>query len=58
VAVIFLYPCEPAMFSPFATFLIESGLFGILHGLFLLPALVCLYSPETVNKLKSKNKSV
>jgi predicted RND superfamily exporter protein len=42
VAAAFLYPCEILLFPPFATFLIGSGLFGILHGFVVVPAWVGL----------------
>jgi predicted RND superfamily exporter protein len=44
VAACFLYPCEILLFPPFATFLLGSGLFGIVQGFFVLPALVALIS--------------
>jgi hypothetical protein len=44
VAACFLYPCEILLFPPFATFLLLSGLFGIVQGFAVLPALVALLS--------------
>ncbi|OHT04395.1 hypothetical protein TRFO_06268 [Tritrichomonas foetus] len=46
VAAAFLYPCEILLFPPFATFLLGSGIFGILQGFFVLPALIALLSPN------------
>lgn len=44
VAACFLYPCDILLFPPFATFLLGSGIFGIIHGFIVLPALVALFS--------------
>ncbi|OHS95248.1 hypothetical protein TRFO_02231 [Tritrichomonas foetus] len=44
VAACFLYPCDILLFPPFATFLLGSGIFGIVHGFIILPALVALIS--------------
>ncbi|OHS94606.1 hypothetical protein TRFO_10975 [Tritrichomonas foetus] len=44
VAACFLYPCDILLFPPFATFLLGSGIFGIIHGFIVLPALVALLS--------------
>jgi hypothetical protein len=46
VAAAFLYPCEILLFPPFATFLIASGVFGIVQGFCVLPALVALLSVD------------
>lgn len=46
VAAAFLYPCEILMFPPFATFLLGSGVFGIVHGFIVLPALIGLFAPK------------
>lgn len=46
VAAAFLYPCEVMLFPPFATFLIGSGVFGILHGFIVLLALIDLLAPR------------
>jgi predicted RND superfamily exporter protein len=54
VAACFLYPCEIMLFPPFATFLLGSGLFGIIQGFFVLPALVALIS---FNKGRAVEKS-
>jgi hypothetical protein len=42
VAAAFLFPCEILLFPPFATFLLGSGLFGIIHGFVVVPAWVGL----------------
>jgi hypothetical protein len=44
VAAAFLYPCQISIFPPFATFLLGSGLFGIIQGFMVLPALLALLS--------------
>ena len=44
VAACFLYPCEILLFPPFATFLLGSGIFGMIQGFFVLPALTALMS--------------
>jgi hypothetical protein len=44
VASCFLYPCEIVLFPPFATFLLLSGVFGIIQGFGVLPALVAFFS--------------
>lgn len=44
VAACFLYPCDILLFPPFATFLLGSGVFGIIHGFIVLPALVAIFS--------------
>jgi hypothetical protein len=44
VAAAFLYPCQILLFPPFATFLLGSGIFGILHGFIVLPAWIGLFS--------------
>jgi hypothetical protein len=44
VAAAFLYPCQLLIFPPFATFLLGSGLFGIIQGFVVLPALLALFS--------------
>jgi len=52
VAACFLYPCEILLFPPFATFLLGSGLFGIIHGFVVLPALIAIFSSDHKNKKK------
>jgi hypothetical protein len=42
VAAAFLYPCIILLSPPFATFLLFSGIFGILHGFIVLPAQITL----------------
>jgi hypothetical protein len=44
VAAAFLYPCQILIFPPFATFLLGSGIFGIIQGFVVLPALLALLS--------------
>jgi hypothetical protein len=44
VAAAFLYPCEILLFPPFASFLLGSGVFGIVHGFVVLPAWIGLFS--------------
>lgn len=44
VAACFLYPCDILLFPPFATFLLGSGIFGIIHGFIVLPSLVAIFS--------------
>jgi hypothetical protein len=44
VAAAFLYPCDILLFPPFATFLLGSGIFGIIHGFIVLPAWIGLFS--------------
>ncbi|OHT08083.1 hypothetical protein TRFO_23527 [Tritrichomonas foetus] len=51
VAACFLYPCEVLLFPPFATFLICSGLFGMVYGFIVLPALIALLGPKRGDSL-------
>ena len=50
VAACFLYPCDILLFPPFASFLLGSGIFGILHGFVILPALIALFSCKSEDK--------
>jgi len=43
-AACFLYPCDVYLFPPFATFLLGSGLFGLIHGFVVLPALINIFT--------------
>jgi len=45
-SVIFLYPSQIIIFPPFATFLILSSVFGLLHGFCVLPALASMIGPK------------
>jgi hypothetical protein len=61
VAAAFLYPCEILLFPPFATFLLGSGIFGIIHGFIVLPAWIGLFSlnrrswiPEEILRLLNR----
>ena len=51
VAACFLYPCDILLFPPFATFLLGSGVFGIIHGFIVLPALVAIFSFNKRDKI-------
>lgn len=55
VAAAFLYPCQILLFPPFASFLIGSGLFGIIHGFIVLPALIAIVDPY-IPRFKKKNE--
>jgi hypothetical protein len=64
VAAAFLYPCEILLFPPFASFLLGSGVFGIIHGFIVLPAWIGLFSrnrrswiPEEITRLFRKDQA-
>ncbi|EAY14617.1 hypothetical protein TVAG_393450 [Trichomonas vaginalis G3] len=58
VAACFLYPCAILLFPPFASFLLGSGVFGILHGFVILPTLIALFSFEKSSKSSNKKDEV
>ena len=53
VAAAFLYPCQILLFPPFASFLLGSGVFGIIHGFIVLPALIALFNFNRKKKAPS-----
>lgn len=61
VAACFLYPCEILLFPPFASFLLGSGIFGIIEGFCVLPAMIVLIpinkrSPVPFTLINEKSK--
>lgn len=51
LAAVFLYPCDVLLFPPFATFMIASSLFGMVHGFAVIPALVGMFGPRRSDSL-------
>ena len=48
---VFLYGCDIILFPPFATFLILSSLFGVIHGFVVLPAFASMCGPRRGDNL-------